>query len=140
MSLNQGKSPSISTRTLKHPHLETRLHVCSHGFSLYNQRICTSPTSRATLRHLSIHSYFAHCLQPHDIPQFFFDFSHYISDDKRTVDVVKTQMTFNILCDCGAFEWAGDGLHSVYVSRIHVLNERDDLSIGEYTCCCEDAS
>jgi predicted NAD/FAD-binding protein len=68
--------------------------------------------------------------------------------------VIKTQMTFGVSRDDGAFEWAGDGLRSVFcqprrifdlgmwrmlfdITRfnacaVRVLAENDDLSIGEY--------
>jgi predicted NAD/FAD-binding protein len=68
--------------------------------------------------------------------------------------VIKTQMTFSVSRDGGAFEWAGDGLRSVFCQprrvfdlgmwrmlfdimrfnacAVRVLAENDDLSIGEY--------
>ena len=63
-------------------------------------------------------------------------------------------MTFSVSRDCGAFEWAGDGLRSVFcqpwrvfdlgmwrmlfdimrfnASAVRVLTENEDVSIGEY--------
>jgi predicted NAD/FAD-binding protein len=68
--------------------------------------------------------------------------------------VIKTQMTFSVSRDAGAFEWAGDGLRSVFCQprrvfdlgmwcmlfdimrfnacALHVLAENGDLSFGEY--------
>ena len=68
--------------------------------------------------------------------------------------MIKTQMTFSVSRDGGAFEWAGDGLRSVLCQprrvfdlsmwrmlfdimrfnacAVRVLAENDDVSIGEY--------
>jgi predicted NAD/FAD-binding protein len=68
--------------------------------------------------------------------------------------VIKTQMTFSVSRDGGAFEWAGDGLRSVFCQprrvfdlgmwrmlfdimrfnacAVRILAENDDPSIGEY--------
>ncbi|KAH9980028.1 hypothetical protein BGW80DRAFT_1272690 [Lactifluus volemus] len=71
-----------------------------------------------------------------------------------SIEIIKTQMTFSVSRDGGAFEWAGDGLRSVFCQpkrvfdlgmwrmlfdimrfnacAVRVLSEKDDLSIGEY--------
>jgi predicted NAD/FAD-binding protein len=70
---------------------------------------------------------------------------------KRSAEVIKTQMTFNVSRDGGAFEWAGDGLRSVFcqprrvfdlgmwrmlfdIMRFNACAVRvlDDVSIREY--------
>jgi predicted NAD/FAD-binding protein len=71
------------------------------------------------------------------------------------IEIIKTQMTFSVSRDGGAFEWAGDGLRSVFCQPKRVFDlgmwrmlfdimrfnacavrvladENDDLSIGEY--------
>jgi predicted NAD/FAD-binding protein len=82
------------------------------------------------------------------------NFLRFLALHERSVEVIKTQMTFSVSRDGGAFEWAGDGLRSVFCQprrvfdlgmwrmlfdimrfnacAVRVLAEKDDLSIGEY--------
>jgi predicted NAD/FAD-binding protein len=85
------------------------------------------------------------------------NFLRFLDLHKRTgaVEVIETEMTFSVSRDGGAFEWAGDGLRSVFCQprrvfdlgmwrmlfdilrfnacAVRVLVEEDgDLSIGEY--------
>jgi predicted NAD/FAD-binding protein len=82
------------------------------------------------------------------------NFLRFLDLRKRTVEVIETEMTFSVSRDGGAFEWAGDGLRSVFCQpgrvldlgmwrmlfdigrfnacAVRVLGEDDDLSIGEY--------
>ncbi|KAF8482445.1 amine oxidase [Russula ochroleuca] len=82
------------------------------------------------------------------------NFLRFLALHKHSVEVIKTQMTFSVSRDGGAFEWAGDGLRSVFCQprrvfdlgmwrmlfdimrfnacAVRVLAENDDLSIGEY--------
>lgn len=82
------------------------------------------------------------------------NFLRFLTLHKRSVEMIKTQMTFSVSRDGGAFEWAGDGLRSVFCQprrvfdlgmwrmlfdimrfnacAVRVLAENDDLSIGEY--------
>ncbi|KAH9999630.1 hypothetical protein BJV74DRAFT_944710 [Russula compacta] len=85
------------------------------------------------------------------------NFLRFLELHSREVEVIKTQMTFSVSRDAGAFEWAGDGLRSVFCQPRRVLDlgmwrmlfdivrfnacavrvlsddaDADDLSIGEY--------
>ena len=42
------------------------------------------------------------------------NFLRFLALRKSSVEVIKTQMTFSVSRDSGAFEWAGDGLRSVF--------------------------
>jgi len=70
------------------------------------------------------------------------------------MELIKTNMTFSVLCDGGTFEWAGASLRSVFcqmkrifdpgmwcmlfdIARfnscaVRILAEEGDVSIGEY--------
>ncbi|KAF8490829.1 hypothetical protein F5888DRAFT_1637936 [Russula emetica] len=82
------------------------------------------------------------------------NFLGFLALHKRSVEVIKSQNTFSVSRDGGAFEWAGYGLRSVFCQprrvfdlgmwrmlfdilrfnacAVRVLAECDDLSIGEY--------
>jgi hypothetical protein len=82
------------------------------------------------------------------------NFLRFLELRKRTVEVIKAEMTFSVSRDGGAFEWAGTGLRSVFCqtqrvfdpgmwrmlfdiarfnsSAVRVLGEGGDPSIGEY--------
>jgi hypothetical protein len=55
-------------------------------------------------------------------PQTYPNFLHFLALHKRTVKVIKTQMTFSDPRDSGTFECAGDGLHSVFCQPIRAFD------------------
>jgi predicted NAD/FAD-binding protein len=87
-------------------------------------------------------------------PSTYPNFLRFLKMHQRSVEVINTQMTFSVSRDGGAFEWAGDGLRSVFCQprrvfdpgmwrmlfdilrfnacAVRVLAENGDLSIGEY--------
>ena len=82
------------------------------------------------------------------------NFLRFLELHKRTVEVIKTDMTFSVSRDGGVFEWAGASLRSVFcqtkrvfdpgmwrmlfdIARfnscaVRVLGENTDITIGEY--------
>jgi hypothetical protein len=156
-SPNQEKSPSPSTRTLYFHNSNILSSACSHVPPLYNSADLYVSSARRATSPLPRHSSQADCvfiLQIVFNPPTYPNFLSFLALQKRSVEVIKTQMTFSVSRDGGAFEWAGDGLRSVFCQprrvfdlgmwrmlfdimrfnacAVRVLAEKDDLSIGEY--------
>jgi hypothetical protein len=156
-SLNQEKSPSPLTRTLYSYNFEysfvcmlTRAAVVQ--FSGFVRVQCAQSTSPLPCR--SSQTDRGVILQIVFNPPTYPNFLRFLALQKRSVEVIKTQMTFSVSRDGGAFEWAGDGLRSVFCQprrvfdlgmwrmlfdimrfnacAVRVLTEKDGLSIGEY--------